>query len=111
MIVSGIGGIIAMIGLAVFFDSHANSGATIATLGIILLLAAMFFALCGAFSKTGQWTAKGVTFFAFLTAAVIFAATFIKTIDPIFGAIELVVVIVVIVFSCLPGIKTNIAKE
>lgn len=111
MILAGIGGIIAMIGLAVFFDSNIAAGTTIARLGIILLIAAMFFALSGAFSKTGQWTAKGLTFFAFLTTAVVAGATLAGIIDVYFGAIEIVVAVLVIVFSYLPATQLAIAKE
>ena len=53
MIFAGVGGIVALIGLPF---SYTNDLDTFVPLGAFLLLATMFFAMCGAFSKNGQWT-------------------------------------------------------
>lgn len=95
-ILGGIGGIVAFIAMAVNFETTLESGTT---MGALLLIAAMFFALSGAFSKNGQWTPKALSFFGFFTLAVIVACLIAGIIGIYFGVIEIVILALIIVIS------------
>lgn len=98
LFVSCLGGIIAIAGLAIYYETTWDA---VTTLGVLLLLAAMFFALGGAFTKNSQWTPKGMLFFGFLTFAVVFIATVGDIFEVKFGAVEAVVSIIIIAVTYL----------
>ena len=107
MIFAGIGGIVALIGLPF---SYTNDLGTFVPLVAFLLLATMFFAMCGAFSKNGQWTPKALTFFGFITAAVVIGVTIPGYINIYFGVIELVLAALVILASYSPATQRFVAQ-
>lgn len=93
LFVSCLGGIIAIAGLAMYYEYSWDA---VTSLGLMLLLSAMFFALGGAFTKNSQWTPKGMVFFGFLTFAVPLIATIGEIFEPIFGVVEAVVALLII---------------
>ena len=107
MIFAGLGGIIAIVCMPF---SYTNDLSTFVPLGACLLLAVMFFAMCGAFSKNGQWTPKALTFFAFITAGVIVGVTIPGYIDLYFGIIELVLAALVIIISYNPATQRFVSQ-
>ena len=107
MIIAGIGGIVAIIGLPI---SYTHDLSTFVPLGACLLLAAMFFAMCGAFSKNGQWTPKALTFFAFITAGVVLGVTLVGYLNIYLGIIEFILAALVIIISSTPGTQRFVAQ-
>ena len=85
------------------FFSFASSTASFAP-------STMFFAMCGAFSKNGQWTPKALTFFGFITAAVVIGVTIPGYINIYFGVIELVLAALVILASYSPATQRFVAQ-
>lgn len=93
LFVSCLGGIIAIAGLAIYYE---YTWSAVTSLGLMLLLSAMFFALGGAFAKNTQWTPKAMVFFGFLIFAVAFIATAGKIFEMEFGVVEAVVALLAI---------------
>ena len=98
-----IGGCVSIIGMALYYQ-HAES--TITTIGILLLLAAMFFGAAGGFTKYGPWTPKALTVYAFLVVAVAGVATLGEVFEVLFGAVEIVLAIILAVLAYI-GIPTE----
>jgi len=107
MIFAGLGGIVAIVCMPF---SYTNDLSTFVPLGACLLLAVMFFAMCGAFSKNGQWTPKALTFFAFLTAGVIFGVTLVEYLNLYFGILEFILAALVAIISYSPATQRFIAQ-
>ena len=98
-----IGGVIAIIGMALYYE-HAES--TIATIGVLLLLAAMFFGAAGGFTKDGPWTPKALTVYAFVVVAVAGVITLGEMVEVLFGAIEIILAVILAVLAYI-GIPTE----
>ena len=94
-----IGGCVSIIGMALYYQ-HAES--TITTIGILLLLAAMFFGAAGGFTKYGPWTPKALT----IVVAVAGVATLGEVFEVLFGAVEIVLAIIMAVLAYI-GIPTE----
>ncbi len=107
MIFAGLGGIVAIAGLAIEYTRDLS---TFIPLGALLLLAVMFFAMCGAFSKNGQWTPKALTFFAFITAGVIVGITIVEYINIYLSIIEIILAALVIIISYNPATRRYVAQ-
>lgn len=107
MILAGIGGIIAIFGLPY---SYLEDTSTFVPLGVFLLLAVMFFALCGAFNKTGQWTPKALNVYAFITAGITLAVTVVEYINVYLGIIEFVIALLIVVISYIPATKRYVSE-
>ena len=107
MFVAGLGGIVAIIGMPI---SYTNDLSTFAPLGACLLLAVMFFAMCGAFSKNGQWTPKALTLFGFITAGVVLGVTISENFNIYLGIIEFILAALVIIISYNPATKRFVAQ-
>ena len=98
LFISCLGGIIAIAGLAIYYEYTWDA---VTSLGLMLLLSAMFFALGGAFTKNSQWTNKAMVMFGFLTFAVSFIATASDIFEVNFGVVEAVISILIIVVAYL----------
>ncbi|MDR3074952.1 MAG: hypothetical protein LBU30_02790 [Candidatus Methanoplasma sp.] len=98
-----LGGIISMICLALLFKPEDTA---IVDMGVYMLIAVMFFALAGGFSRSGQWLWSVLLFMTFMTIAAVCCAVIFGAID-LHAAIVLVVVGVLIVASLsMPSAKT-----
>lgn len=86
-----IGGLICIFCMAFFFEAK-NSALT--DMGAYMLLAIMFFALAGGFSKGGQWTWSVLLLMAFLTISAAGCSA-------VFGAVELYAAAILIVLGAL----------
>lgn len=109
IVLGGIGGILAMIELARFCD-FSSTGAVV-TLSSLLLIAVMFFALAGAFSKNSPWTSQGMTLFAFLTAAIVVGVTIVDYVELLFGVAEVVVAVLIVLVGYSPATKRFLTKQ
>ncbi|MDD2627168.1 MAG: hypothetical protein PHT00_02910 [Candidatus Methanomethylophilus sp.] len=106
-----IAGIIAMIGLAVYF--RPEQGAVL-SMAVILLSAALFFGLAGGFTQTAQWSPKVLMFMCFVTAGVIIGGTVAGYYDLWFGGIETVMAILIAACACLKPVRmfiTHVQEE
>lgn len=93
LVVACLGGIVAIAGLAIYYE---RSWDTVTTMGLMLLMSAMFFAVAGAFTDNSQWTPKALVFFGFLTAALPLIATIAGIFEDAFGALEIIIAIFLI---------------
>ncbi|MBR1888964.1 MAG: hypothetical protein IJ810_03320 [Candidatus Methanomethylophilus sp.] len=91
-----IGGCVSILGMALYY-THAESA--IATIGVLLLLGAMFFGAAGGFSKYGPWTPKALTVYTFLVVPVAAVATLGEIFEVLFGAVEIVLAIILAVLA------------
>lgn len=107
MFLGGIGGIIAIIGLAISFERDVSTFVPLAT---FLLLAVMFFALCGAFNKTGQWTPRALTVFAFMTGGIALAVSLVGYINLYIGLAEFVIAMLIVIISYSPATKRFVSQ-
>ena len=96
LFVGCIGGVVSILGMALFY-LHEQS--TVTTFGILLLLAAMFFGAAGGFTKYSQWTPKALTVYTFIVAAIAIIATVGEIFDIIFGAVEIIIAIILVILA------------
>ena len=82
-----LGGLVAFFAMAFLFDIDDEP---LQTMAICLLVAVLYFALAGGFSKTSQWNQNVLTAYCFITIGVMFGVTIVEYIPLWFGVIELV---------------------
>ena len=96
-----LGGIVAIIGLPLFYE---ESTAFITTMCYLLIMAAMFFAVAGSFSKNGQWEPKIRALISFIVAGMAVVGLVADMFDVYFSAIEIILaaVVIIIAFANIP---------
>ena len=102
MAVGLFGGLVAFFAMAFLFNTDDEP---LLTMGLCLLIAVLYFALAGGFSKTSQWTQNVLIAYSFITTAAVLGI-FIADLIPLwFAVIELVLGILAIAFASLGGSK------
>jgi hypothetical protein len=94
-----IGGIVAIAAMAWNFD--ANSSNVLWSVGLMLLIAVMFFASAGFLYQNGKGNWYGLLFICFLNVAVLICDLINGTVNKPFGAALLVIAIAVALLSSL----------
>jgi len=102
-----LGGVICMVGLVLFLEVAQSA---IVTMSLYMLAAVLFFALAGAFSRTGQWSWKVLMFMAFVTAGIVLGGTIVGYYDFWFGFIETVIGILIIAVGALGDTKKYLTR-
>ncbi|MCL1811494.1 MAG: hypothetical protein FWG41_04695 [Methanomassiliicoccaceae archaeon] len=98
-----IGGIICMIGLALFFEVEDSA---LANMGAYMLIAVMFFALAGGFAKGGQWSWNVLLLMTFLTIAAVGCSVIFEVLDVNVGIILVAVGALIVASLSMPSSKT-----
>ena len=80
-VVALIGAIIALIEAFLAFEAGGSSNDILLSIGVLLTIAVLFFAVLGSFGSTGQWTWRASLIVSFLCASVILMAYFYEIID------------------------------
>lgn len=94
-----LGGLVSFFAMAYTFKPDMDDA--IVSMGLLLLIAVMFFAIAGGFSKTSQWPQSVLLGFCLLTAGVSVATFFIGYIPQWISAIEIVLAVLATAFAYL----------
>lgn len=86
-----LGGLVSFFAMAYTFKPDMEDA--IISMGLLLLIAVMFFAIAGGFSKTSQWTQNVLLGFCLLTIGVSAAVLLIGYVPQWFSAIEIVLAV------------------
>lgn len=97
-----IGGLISMVCLVLFFKPEE---AAVETMGMYVLIAVLFFAMAGAFTKTGQWSWRILVFMCFVTIAIIGGLMIWGDVDYYAGSVLIAVAILMLACIALPTSK------
>ena len=94
-----IGGLLSFFAMAYTFSPDMDDA--LVSMGILLLIAVMFFAIAGGFSKTSQWTQNVLLGFSLLTVGVSVASMVIGYVPLWISAIETVLAVAAVFFAYL----------
>ena len=100
MAVGLLGGLDAFFAMAYLLQINND---TLRTMSVCLLIAVLYFAMAGGFSKTSQWKQSVLLAYCFITFGVIFGAALIQYIPLWFAIIEGVLALVAIIASLSGG--------
>ncbi|MFA6805201.1 MAG: hypothetical protein WCQ23_01480 [Candidatus Methanomethylophilaceae archaeon] len=103
-----LGGVFSVACLALYFKPEDGSLAVIA---FYMLVAVLFFATAGAFTKNGQWKWRVALFVNILTIGIIFACMIGEFFAMDAGAVLLVIAIFIFVLELLPSSKAWMQSE
>lgn len=92
-----LGGLLSFFAMAYTFKPDMNDA--ILSMGILLLIAVMFFAIAGGFSKTSQWNQNVLLGFSLLTVGVSVATLVTGYVPAWFSAVEIVLALAAVFFA------------
>ena len=98
-VVALIGAIIALVEAFISFDKGGSSNDILLSIGVLLTIAVLFFAVLGSFGSTGQWTWKASLIVSFLCASVILMAYFYEIIDVTMFIMLIAVALMTVIFT------------
>ncbi len=102
-----IGGVASIICLAVFYTSEPD---TLLNMALYMLIACLFFGIAGAFTKTGQWGWRMITFMALLTIGLIAMFTVCKYFDVYAGIILAAIALLIVAVVSFPSSKKWLSR-
>ncbi|MDR3205655.1 MAG: hypothetical protein LBT41_00930 [Candidatus Methanoplasma sp.] len=97
------GGILCIVAMAFLFKPETDA---VPDIGSYMLLAALFFAIAGAFTANNQWSWDMLLFVTFLTAAVSMVLTIMGAIDIYGGILIFVIAAAIVAVLLIPSSKT-----
>ena len=98
-----LGGLVAFFAMAFLLDINNEP---LKTMAVCLLVAVLYFALAGGFSKTSQWNQNVLMAYCFITIGVMIGVTIVEYVPLWFGVIELVLGVIALIASLAGGAKT-----
>jgi hypothetical protein len=102
-----IGGIISIICLVLFFEADES---TILVMGVYMLLAVLFFAQTGAYTRNGQWPWDVLALVTFLTIGVVFAAMIFEVVEREPGILLIIIEALMIMALTRPSAKIWLSR-
>ncbi len=102
-----IGGIVAMIGLVLFFEAEESA---VVTMAVYMLVAVLFFAIAGAFGKHSQWSWKVLMFMDFVTLGIVIGGAVAEYFDVWWAVVEAAIGVILVVISNTSGSRTWLSE-
>jgi len=101
-----LGGLVAMFSLVYCY--YTPDQFELMNISLSMLSAVLFFAIAGAFTKTGQWSQNILMFMAFVTAGIMVAGTFVDYYPLWFGIIETAIAALIIAVASSTAVKRRL---
>ncbi|MCL1979027.1 MAG: hypothetical protein FWG60_02580 [Methanomassiliicoccaceae archaeon] len=98
-----IGGVVCIISMALFFEAEESA---VLDMGVYMLIAVMFFALAGGFTKNGPWSWEVLLLMTFLTIGIVVSSAVLGAVDPYAGAILVLIGILIVIGLSMRSSKT-----
>jgi hypothetical protein len=98
-----LGGVISIVCMAIFLKIEDSA---VAVMGVYMLIAVLFFALAGGFSKGGQWSWDVMLLMTFLTVGSTVCSVIIGITDIVAAAVLVLIGTLMVIILTSPASKT-----